>query len=426
MPHKEKKMKGRTKKIETSLLIATILIIFCAIAVYNSKLKADAAKLQVNTVSFSGTDYEIGYQRAKFYSEELKKWKGAAKELFECPNGKALMSAYQCHESAMKSQSPNLLDEYRGMAAGAEMRLEDIIIANLGEETLYNTAGFPFNEKRISEPFFEMGCSAFAMTISDRGPIIGNTHDASFPLKPGKCEYIENLKYNDGFQLIRSRGAGLNEMGLAVGTTNAHYLGKTKIGDGKSEYLSIALLRYCPDVNSAVDYIRNYRTTDDGTHFVLADISGKAAAVEKGPNDIFHVQWADSKGNLKVAWITNAPVPGSLAGDRWNFKNYGDCYTNNPKKRYARLKNIFTDPNFKYTYESAEAVLLHHDPCSGICQHGDIYPSQAYTTRTRMMLPAEGTLLLAARVDPNQEEWRPCKVGWTAKKTIKITRHQQK
>ena len=420
-------MKGQTKKIETSLLIVTILIIFCAIAAYNSKLKADATEPQVNTASFSGTDYEIGYQRAKFYTEELKKWKGAAKELFECPNGKALMSAYQHHLSTMKRHSPNLLNEYRGMAAGAEMHLEDIIIANLGEEILYKTAGLPFNETHIREPFFETGCSVFAMTISDRGPIVGNTHDDSGPAAPGDCEYIEKLKYNDGFQIIRCRGAGLNEMGLAIGTTNAHYLGKTNIGDGMSKYLSIAVLRYCPDVNSGVDYIRNYRTTDDGTHFVLADISGTAAAVEKGPNDIFHVQWADSKGNLnKAVWITNAPVPDSPVGNRWNFKNYGDSYTNNSKKRYAKLRNIFTDPNFKYTYESAEAVLFHHDPCSGICQHKDIYPDQAYTTRTRMMLPAEGTLLLAARVDPNQKEWRPCKVGWTAKKTIKITRHQQK
>jgi hypothetical protein len=292
-------------------------------------------------------------------------------------------------------------------------------ITTLSEKIKCETTESLPSEVYDSDILTKPGCSAFAITMTDRGPIVGNTGDDG--VLKHRVFRIEKLNYKDSFRILRCMGAGINEMGLAIGTSNAHYAGKTRVGDGDSNDLSIVTLRYCPDVPAAVNFIRDYKITDDGCHFVMTDINETAAAVEKGPGNIFNVRWAKSHGSFdKVVWVTNVPQDPALR-TCWDWVKYGKPSSiHNSDDRYENLKSIFTDPNFEYTFKSVENVLFNHNTIGAVCQHGDIYPHQSYTTRTRIILPSEGRLLLAARVDPNQKEWRPCKIGWIAQDAINI------
>jgi hypothetical protein len=259
------------------------------------------------------------------------------------------------------------------------------------------------NDHDINDRF--EACTVFAMATSDRGPIVGNTGDShSSPTNP-TVYYIEKEDDVGQFRVIRCKGAGINEKGLAIGSANAHYSGRNPSGDGPASELSKVVLRYCPDVDSAVNFIRKYRITDDGNHYAMADISGKAAAVEKGPGDLFNVRWADSTG---FVFVTNTSPDSTL---RVRCTSDQDYFTNSDN-RYANLQRLFSDSSFTFAFAMAESIIFNHDSIGAICQHGDRYPGQWYTTRTRMMLPQEGRLLVAAKTSPEQQTWKPCECGW--------------
>jgi len=260
----------------------------------------------------------------------------------------------------------------------------------------------------------EAACTAFAMTTSDRGPILGDTLDRGNPARSFAC--MERLEYEGSFKLIHCGGVGINEMGLAIGTANTHYLGKTGEGDGQSRDVSILVLRYCSNVQEAVDFIKDYEIVDDGRHFVVADIHGKAAAIEKGPQQLFNVRWTDAHGGARAVWVANTSPDPEM---RRNLNGRTMRYPENSDNRYAYLKKAFARADFEYTFESAENLLFAHDPCGPICQHGESIP-QLYTTKTRLLLPAEGRLLLAARINPGDSEWRTCKLGWVAEEVIEL------
>jgi hypothetical protein len=411
-----------TKKSRIIILTLTLPVLILGIVQSNSVFNNDMP--QVKTVRFSGNDYEIGYQRAQLYVEELKEYEGISEKLFSSKHGEALNMAYQYHTTVLKEEFIKLFDEYQGMADGIGMQLEDIVIAHLGEEALWETAGLDVPDEFASEINNDPACSVFAMSYSDRGPIVGNTGDSSKPLKDGKYYFIEKLEYDDSYRIVRCKGAAINEMGLAIGSGNTHYAGKTgkPNGDGGSSGLSIVTVRYCPNTHSAVNFIKDYNVWDDGNHFAMADLNGVAAAVEKGPPGVFNVRWAKSTGNFdRACFVTNTPPSEEMrAFWWWDNPKYVGAYMICSDDRYNRLVDLFSDPNLEYTFETAEDVIFDHYPVGGICQHGDLHSTQQYTTRTRMMLPAEGRLLLAARLTPTTDEWRPCETGWAAQDTITI------
>jgi hypothetical protein len=373
---------------------------------------------EVKAVCFSGTDYEVGLQKAKVYLDDLKKWRGISEKLFNGPDGLALKSAYQRCITSLKERSGLLLDEYKGMADGAGMKLEDMVIAHIGEESLWKAAGLPVPDELANRASSEPACSVVAMTDSDRGPLVMNTGDVHDPPKPSSVYSIEKLNYAGSYRVVRCKGAGLNEKGLAIGSANAHYLGAAGTADGPSDGLSLLALRFCADTNEAITYITNYRFTDDGEHFALVDLSGDAAAIEKGPGSMINIR--RSRGNRDMVWVTNVSSD-SYMRSKWDDVNYPAEHIQNSNTRYNNLQNIFNNPAFKFTYSQMEAIAFDHNSVGAICQHGDVYPGQWYTNRTRLMLPKEAKLLLAARLTAGGE-WRPCKLGWIAQDVLEIVR----
>jgi hypothetical protein len=251
------------------------------------------------------------------------------------------------------------------------------------------------------------GCSVFAFSHSDRGPVLGKTldrHNASVDPEVTKIFNVEEIDYADGYNILICDYAVLNDQGLAIGDANAHYTGTENIGDGRGQFLAPVVARYCADVESAVDFIKNYRITDDGRHFCLVDRKGKAAAVEKGPGDLFNARWGDSTGYV---FVTNTS-PDSLLRKR---QNVNQEYQQNSDSRYANLQRILSDPEYMLTFGTAKNLIFNHDSVGAICQHQENYPWQWSTRTCHLILPAEGKYYLAAKAQED-DSYKPCENKW--------------
>jgi predicted choloylglycine hydrolase len=381
------------------------ILVICFLFSFQSELITINAETNINEeeiIYLSGSPYEIAYNKSKFYINELENWEGISNRLFNGPNGAALRLTYQFQLTKIREKCPAIIQEWQGMADASKVLFIDIAVAMIGEKTLKMISCLPYG---ITSNIYtdEKSCSVFAITTSDRGPIIVNTGDShNFPSSP-KIYYIEEDNIGQ-YHVIRCKGAGVNEMGLASGGANAHYGGRSILSEKLLSDISQNVLRYCPNVDSAINFIQKY-PVGDGYHVVVADISGKAAAIEKGPQGLFNIRWADSAGYV----FTTNVSPDSLL--RSHCTSNQD-YINNSDNRYNNLESLFSDSSFTFTFDEIENIAFNHDSIGAICQHGDIFPGQWYTTRTRLVLPAEGKVLLAAKTDSAHITWRPCECGW--------------
>jgi hypothetical protein len=354
----------------------------------------------------SGSDYEIGYQRASLASDEFAGWEGLAESLFSLKEGPALELALEFRLTEMSESYPGLLHEWRGIADAAGIRFEDIAVGMTGETVLREIAQLPTVPRTEAPVPFE-ACSAFGMTHSDRGPILGKTSDGhGFP-GAGKIypdETVVIVDYQDGYRILMCGYAILNDQGLAVGDANAHYEGATGTGDGQAGKLAPIIARYCPTVDSAVSFITSYTISDDGRHFCLVDSSGKAAIVEVAPAGLVNTRWGDS---TKYVYVANTSPDSVMKVHDTN----DSAYVANSDSRLVNFERMFTDTAFQFTFEDAESIILSHDTIGAICQHGDSIESQWHTSRSRLVLPAEGKYYLAARTDTGMS-YHPCDHAW--------------
>lgn len=355
---------------------------------------------------FEGSDYDIGRQLGEHYRDMLKEWKDSSVRFLANENREKLKSAYNLRIEEIESTFPGQLNEWRGIADQLSMCFDDVALKMIGENTIRRMAKLPVNEE--NEPRFIEGCSSFAITHSDYGPILGKTYDDHYsPKDPSKTkvgELGQIYKYDDGYTYLKAAGAILNDQGLAVGETNAHYYGQTDVGDGKAAGLSRLVARYCPNVDSAVVFMRKWRATDDGRHFCMVDKNGRAAAVEKGPGDLFNVKYAGSKGYV---YVSNT----SPAKHMRMFDKNDNAYRKNAGDRLKNFEKMFSTKDFDYTFESAKRIITNHDSVGAICQHQERYPWQWSTRNSRLVLPAKGKIYQAEKLSVH-DSYKPCENEW--------------
>ncbi|UCD39063.1 MAG: T9SS type A sorting domain-containing protein [Fidelibacterota bacterium] len=354
----------------------------------------------------TGSDYEIGVRKASLKPAEFERWNGLEQALFSGSNGPALALALEYQLTRLRECYPGLLREWQGMADETGISFMDVAIGMIGGNTLRKIAGLPGARRKYEERSFE-GCSAFGVTHSDRGPILAKTSDSHGMPRDTKVwtdEDVEVIDYADGYRVLMCGYAILNNQGLAVGDANAHYEGTTTSGDGPAGRLAPIIARYCPTVDSAVSFITNYTITDDGRHFCLVDSSGRAAAVEVAPGGLVNIRWGDTTGYVYVANTS----PDSVM--RVHDTN-DSAYVANSDHRLANFERMFTDTAYRSTFEDAESIIFSHDTLGAICQHGDSIDVQWHTSRSRLVLPAEGKYYLAARSDTGTS-YHPCEHEW--------------
>jgi hypothetical protein len=411
MNHPERLSRNRNRSTaRPAIVIAVVFLSLSLLAPILVSARSEiVTKDNTEIRYFSGTDYEIGQQKAEYYINLAGEWDSHAQSVFEGPNGAALKLALEFRLTELGERYPGLIEEWQGIADAAGISINSVALEMMGERVLRSIAGLSLPDV-VESLDQDDGCSAFGMTHSDRGPILGKTsdrHGTPTDTRVYQDDYLTVIDHSDGYRVMMFGYALLNDQGLAVGDANAHYFDTTDTGIGRGQYLAEIIPRYCHNVDSAVAFIENYEITDDGRHLCFVDQSGKAAIVEKGPGDLMNVRWGDSTGYV---YVTNTS-PDTLMRVHDRSVAYDSAYTANSDHRLANFERMFTDTAFQFTFAGAESIIYSHDTLGAICQHGDSIEGQWHTDRSRLVLPSEGKIYASSRVDAGTS-YHPCEYAW--------------
>ena len=179
------------------------------------------------------------------------------------------------NEKVMAKHFPELLEEIRGLAEGAQLPYNSILL-----ET-----AFPFTAKASSKCTI---ISAFGTTTTDKMPLVGRNYDFLLDFK--KCNQLrivtrKNKKFSFVGGTITMLGVeeGLNNTGLFIGDTGWEPKELPSSRGLSSRQVMQLVLENCASVDTAIDFIRQTPkfANNAGNCYLLAD-KREAVIIEMG------------------------------------------------------------------------------------------------------------------------------------------------
>lgn len=243
----------------------------------------------------TGTALERGEAYGKRNKDSIRDF--LEKEIYRVFQGRPwsrpemLTYASECAE-VTQSECPVIAKEFEGIAEGAGMRYEEILLINLHEEL-----------RQLSKLPLEGHCTAAAVAPTDSGDghtYVGQTWDWMVSVA-GKSSLAEWHR-EDGSRVLTygfpgmPTGAGINSHGIAVTWTSA-LKGKVALRAGVPSYMLIAHLLAQKDLESAMQEANRSMHAGWFT-IVMADQNGNLLNIEGHPEAI-----AFEKGNGRMARV---------------------------------------------------------------------------------------------------------------------------
>jgi len=274
------------------------------------------------------------------------------------------------NEKVLARHFPDLLEEMRGIAKGAELPYTSILL-----ETAY-----PFTTSIYSECTV---VSAFGRATADRGPVVGRNYD--FLAEFRKCNQLRIVKrknkwysFAGGTITILGVEEGSNSAGLFVGDAGWEPK-ELPLSWGLSSRLVMQLvLENCDSVDAAIDFIRETPkfANNAGNCYLLAD-KKEAVVMEMGVTKSCLRKSEDGILIASNTFLTSVneeikpPEPGAF--DRYEFARRYLC-RNKGKVDGRLIRELLSDHN------------------SSICAHNDIDTLRSVIAKTneRKVLIADG------------------------------------
>ena len=291
-------------------------------------------------IKLSGTYYQMGLQHGRLLREV-----GFG---LPPPEKRVLHFARRC-EQIIGQYMPELLDEMRGVADGAEIDYDTIM-------TLTTTAPFALDEIP--------GCSIVVVMperTADGRMIIGRNFDMFEDVsKEGATTY---LTYPEGYyasvgncDIWVGRWDGLNEAGLFTATT-ALFLPNPRpslpglVGWFTGRYI----LDHFATIDEAVEFVQSLPSTASGGR-VIADRSGKAVVIESSAEGR-QIRYPEDG----LLMLTNHAVCPMFAGKDCANEGYADS-----RARYHQLYELLHVESV-IGVENVKKAMSDHE--AGICSH---------------------------------------------------------
>jgi Acyl-coenzyme A:6-aminopenicillanic acid acyl-transferase len=271
-------------------LAATIILVAGSISSCAAAKTAEAPSLaaqQAFPPAFivAGTPRERGVAYGKHYRDEIRAF--LDREIYQTfignPSSKEEMLRYaaDCGKVAQEV-CPMVVEECRGIAEGAGLSYDEVVLINLHEE-LYHRGKLPYDGH----------CTAVAVPPSDTGDghtYVGQTWD--WMTRVAGKSTVTDWQSNDAPSVLAygypgiPMGAGMNSRGIALCWTTA-WLGKKGMSPrvGVPTYMLIAHLLAQKDLDSVIREARRDKHAGWFT-FVMADGEGNLVNVEGSPQGI--------------------------------------------------------------------------------------------------------------------------------------------
>lgn len=265
----------------------------------------------------------------------------------------------------MEEQHPELYEEMKGIAKGAELPFEDILLLNI---PAYFMTGY-FNQEcsmiMARGKATADGCT-YVIKNRDMGTYIEQT--------------VVQKEYQDGLKIVEVNGAGtvtypasgMNSYGLGVTTTgfwSAKAAPDIETIDSTHIFVNVhLLLANCKTAKEALEYVKQSPRMN-GLNIILVD-QNDAYLVEMTKDDVY-VEEDDGSG---IFFRTN-----HYQSDKLKMLNPGEEEYPSTFKRYDRIKEILDARYRKVRFQDLFRIMSDHENgINAICRH----PQQGYPSWT--------------------------------------------
>jgi hypothetical protein len=295
-----------------------------------------------------GKAKERGIAYGKQFRTEIKEF--LDKEIYAAfvgrPSTKEQMLQYaSACAKVVRAECPLVVEEFEGIADGAGLSFDEIVLINLHEE-LYHRTDLPKHGH----------CTAVAVGPPDTGnkhTYVGQTWDWMKSVA-GKSRVTE-WRRGDGVSVLAygfpgmPMGAGMNSEGIALCWTSAALGTKGKSPRvGIPSYMLIAHLLAQKDMDAVIREAKTNKHAGWFT-FVMADGNGRLVNIEGSPE---RVVVEPAQGRLARVLYGSREMTGVKESDRVPLharcqKIYDLLSETKGQNDLTRLKDYFADPHYK-------------------------------------------------------------------------------
>ena len=326
-------------------------------------------EFDLNVVECKGSAREMGRQYGEQAREEIRDnvafWGGGRLK----PNAGFLDNV----RGVLGRFIPEVLEEMEGMAEGAGVSLDSVLLMNH-----VNTFG-----EELASP----GCTSFAISGGPDGPVLGKNNDGG---QDDRCFVVRRSVPEDGLPMIQVTYAGwlsgLDAMN-AAGLVNGHN-SVGSVFDKSGERLDIRLwayhlMRHCRSSQEFLAQMDTAPLTGKGFNIVLVDAAGDTCVLEAAVPLI-----ACRDRGKEFVFATNHYVSEPLReADRRSPEHKPVTIY-----RYGYLRWL-AETSPPKEENDVRAILASHAPWAP-CRHGG--PHLSFTLWSMVGLPREKRLLVAS------------------------------
>lgn len=317
----------------------------------------------MKVIECGGSPLEMGRQ----YGEQIRGVIQGNIELFHARINPKKKKKIEEIKKTLKRELPDVLNEFEGIAQGANADLDEIVLMNHGDG---------------------LTCTPIAIKESKEGNIVAKNNDGGINDNP--CFIIRKSKPESGLPVTLVTFAGwlngldaMNAEGLASVHGSVGSIYKKSTGRVDIKVLSYSLMRTCRTFDEFADGLMKVPVTGKGFSIITGDKSGSIGVLEAA---VPMVELRDV--NKQFIYSTNLYMNEALRNS--------DC--RKPERRniceyrygYLRWREQNNPPE---NLEDIKALLSSHEPWAP-CRHG----APSFTSRTfwsMITLPREGKILLA-------------------------------
>lgn len=348
-----------------------------------------AAHSPVPYVRAAGSRYAIGFEHGRQVRDLVHgtlDWSVSQLEVGGVTHADGLRRALLLLEF-VRAQTPELVDEVRGIADGAGLELAEAALINTRYELLFLNGS---DQPRSGVPGAE--CTLFGVEgrrTTDGQPIIGQNVD----LSPASEPYwvMLDVQPDGGPRVLTATLAGMlaqegiNAFGLALCGSMIRCAG-WRAGYPTRKFLRRRVLEQ-PDVAAAIDVIRATRQRASSHNLLLADASGRLADVETTV-DAVHV--LEPEGGVMAH--ANHYLAAECEGENAVIGEY----VHNTTARCARMRAQLDAADAPFSIERLQELLRDHtDGPRAICRHAALDDSGAETNVAVISEPARRRMHVA-------------------------------
>lgn len=309
----------------------------------------------------SGTPYEQGVRQGEAFRDLIQNNITAVREDLE--KSELNIERYEnltLRNAAFLSRAqPDQWEEMKGIAVGAEVPFDDILLINVPTYFLKSCCG-----QECSMILARGNATADGLTY------LVKNRDMSIQIEQVTVEY----HYPDGTSIAEVGGAGIvtypalgvNSAGLTV-TSTGFWSPKVDVclDDVDSRHIFVNLhhlLRSCSTTEEALKFLDSYPRMN-GLNLIAAD-EKSAVLVETTRND-YLVQWADESG---ILYRTNHYMLGEHVVLNKEFEEYPSTFM-----RYKRIGQMLSENKRKIRFQDLVRIMSDHEnsPINGICRHAN-------------------------------------------------------